>query len=74
MIAIKDIVKVLCEENSQSEYEMIIKEASRSHYITFSTFAFGRGTDFIVYDKRIFSVGGTHVIMTFFPEDESDII
>lgn len=33
--------------------------------ITLITKAFARGTDFIIYEKNVISLGGAHLIVTF---------
>jgi preprotein translocase subunit SecA len=42
--------------------------------VSFCTRGYGRGTDFICNDKIVEKEGGVHVILTFYPEDYSELI
>jgi len=42
--------------------------------ISFMTKAFGRGTDFKVYDQEIKDGGGIHILQLFMSEEESEEI
>jgi len=61
---IKDI-KIVTEEVTPEEKEMLIKRATFSKSVTLFTRMFGRGTDFVCNDQRVISKGGVHVLMTF---------
>ena len=69
-----DYIEVLSEELNYLEKENIISKATKKYHITFATATYGRGTDFITLDHTINGNGGTHVILTFFPEDEASLI
>ncbi len=42
--------------------------------VSFCTRGYGRGTDFICNDKIVEKEGGVHVILTFYPEEYSELI
>jgi len=47
-------------------------QAIRRWQITLVTRSYGRGTDFVCRDQGLVQKGGVHIIVTFFPEDESE--
>ncbi|CAF3372385.1 unnamed protein product [Rotaria sp. Silwood1] len=69
---IKQSVAYLTEEASSEEKEATIKRATTSGQITLFVRTFGRGTDFICYDRNVATNGGTHVIQTFLSEECSE--
>jgi hypothetical protein len=46
--------------------DSIIKAATRQGMVTLATKAYGRGTDFKIFDDRMEDCGGMHVLQTFF--------
>jgi len=52
--------------------DSIIKAATRQGMVTLSTRAFGRGTDFKIFDDRMEDCGGMHVMQTFFSHEISE--
>jgi hypothetical protein len=55
----------LTDENTVDEKNTIIKTAASPGKITVCSREFGRGTDFISYDKELDDSGGLHVIQAF---------
>ena len=56
----------------REERNNIIKSATRQGMITLASCMFGRGTDFKIYDDRMETAGGMHVLQTFFSYDLSE--
>ena len=52
--------------------DSIIKAATRQGMVTLATKAYGRGTDFKIFDDRMEDCGGMHVLQTFFSCDISE--
>ncbi|CAL6025644.1 Conserved_hypothetical protein [Hexamita inflata] len=65
-------VQTLTENNSAADKEGIVKNSVQQGSISLFTKEFGRGTDFICYDKNIDRLGGVHVIQTFFSDELSE--
>ncbi|CAL6013590.1 Helicase-related_protein [Hexamita inflata] len=65
-------VQTLTENNSAADKESIVKNSVQPETISLFTREFGRGTDFICYDKNIDRLGGVHVIQTFFSDELSE--
>ncbi len=66
--------KILTEQSSSVEKEVIIKAATSTGQVTFCTRIFGRGSNFICFDQIVNSNGGVHVIQTFLSEEKSEEI
>jgi hypothetical protein len=49
-----------------------IRRSTQHRKITFVTRTYGRGTDFICHDARVKKFGGVHLIITFYPTDDSE--
>ena len=62
----------LTDRLSPSERQNVIDRAIRSYAITLMTRSYGRGTDFVCRDEGLRKNGGVHVVVTFFPEHESE--
>ncbi|EKX45634.1 hypothetical protein GUITHDRAFT_71190, partial [Guillardia theta CCMP2712] len=62
----------LLDEMSPAERQSNIQKAIRPFTVTLMTRAYGRGTDFVCFDKALVKYGGVHVLTTFLPEDESE--
>lgn len=62
------------ETHSADDRNLKIKKAANKYNITLMTNSFGRGTDFILFDKTIAKMGGLHVIQTFLSVDASEEI
>jgi len=56
----------------KEEREQRIRSSTRHKQITFVTRTYGRGTDFVCHDFRVKKFGGVHLIITFFPQDDSE--
>ena len=56
---------ILTEEHEPSIREKNITMATHPQNISLMTKAFGRGTDFQVFDKKVQDKGGVHIIQTF---------
>ncbi|EOD26333.1 hypothetical protein EMIHUDRAFT_205325 [Emiliania huxleyi CCMP1516] len=55
--------------NQPDERASLISKATRQGQVTLATRSFGRGIDFVVDDEHMLTVGGLHVLLTFFPRD-----
>jgi len=64
-IKLRDHAIILSEDVSTASKEGIIRAAASTEQVVLMTKAFGRGTDFICYDKKLIDAGGVHVIQTF---------
>lgn len=60
------------EKNDPGAVKDRIVQATRPGNITLLSKAFGRGTDFVISDRRVKEAGGLHVIQTFVSEEESE--
>lgn len=60
------------EKNDPGAVKDRVVQAARPGNITLLSRAFGRGTDFVISDKRVREAGGLHVIQTFIAEEESE--
>ena len=58
--------------NSPEEKTQIIQQAVQPKAVTFVARKFGRGTDFVCRNEVLVTKGGVHLIITFFPEDETE--
>ncbi|CAL6043111.1 Helicase-related_protein [Hexamita inflata] len=65
-------VKLFTEKISPIEKEGVVRQAVTQNTVTLITREFGRGTDFVCYDKTIDGHGGVHVIQTFFSDELSE--
>eukprot|EP01126_Amoeba_proteus_P035442 TRINITY_DN3575_c0_g1_i2.p1 TRINITY_DN3575_c0_g1~~TRINITY_DN3575_c0_g1_i2.p1 ORF type:complete len:976 (-),score=254.01 TRINITY_DN3575_c0_g1_i2:133-2694(-) len=67
--------RVMTEDSSDEERAFLVKRTN-SGDITLLTRSFGRGTDFVCYDKKVNrpEVGGVHVIQTFISQEPSEEI
>ncbi|CAL6057008.1 Helicase-related_protein [Hexamita inflata] len=65
-------VKLFTEKISAVEKEGVLRQAVTKNTVTLITREFGRGTDFVCYDKTIDGHGGVHVIQTFFSDELSE--
>ena len=63
---------ILNETHNAYDRDSRIKKATSQGNITFMTRSFGRGTDFILFDKNILKKGGLHIIQTFISEERSE--
>ncbi|CAL6089204.1 Helicase-related_protein [Hexamita inflata] len=66
------IKQSLTEKVNEQDKISIIQSAVAKGAVTFITKEFGRGTDFICYDKSIDNNGGIHVIQTFVSDELSE--
>jgi preprotein translocase subunit SecA len=71
---LKNRTLILTEEHEPSVRERNVFLATQCSKISLMTKAFGRGTDFEVYDKEIFKNGGLHIIQTFLSQEEAEEI
>ena len=62
----------LTDKLTVSERDAVIARAIRKYMITLMTRSYGRGTDFVCRDQGLVSNGGVHIIITFFPEHQSE--
>jgi hypothetical protein len=62
----------LSDSLSKAKREQHIRWSTQSQKITFVTRAYGRGTDFVCHDARAKQFGGVHLIITFYPDDDSE--
>ncbi|CAL6057004.1 Helicase-related_protein [Hexamita inflata] len=65
-------VKLFTEKISPVEKEGVVRQAVTQNTVTLITREFGRGTDFVCFDKTIDGLGGVHVIQTFFSDELSE--
>ncbi|CAL6025642.1 Helicase-related_protein [Hexamita inflata] len=65
-------IKLFTENICVTDKEGLIRQAVTQNSVTLITREFGRGTDFICYDKNIDRLGGVHVIQTFFSDELSE--
>jgi len=64
--------QLLTDELDNGKRNNVVIKAIRPYTITLMTRAYGRGTDFKCDDPGLVKDGGAHVIITFFPEDDSE--
>ena len=62
----------LSDSLSKPEREQNIRWSTQNQKITFVTRAYGRGTDFVCHDARAKQFGGVHLIIAFYPNDDSE--
>ena len=74
MVDLKSHTRVLTEEISPKDKEGAFLQSTRSGAITLMIREYGRGTDFVCYDKRMLDGGGVHVIQAFFSTEISEEI
>lgn len=67
-------VNLLLSSSLAKDRDYAIQRAARCGQVTLSTAPFGRGTDFFCGDKKLESLGGLHVIQTFFSIERSEEI
>ena len=72
MVQYKGFSKTMTETTTQTEKTGLIKSAATKGNIVLLTREFGRGTDFICYDKELDKAGGVHVIQTFVSDLKSE--
>jgi hypothetical protein len=72
MRAIRGMVKTMTEHTKSKDKETIVRQAATKGSITLATREFGRGTDFVCYDKSLQAAGGMHVCMTFVPQQVAE--
>eukprot|EP00595_Chromulina_sp_UTEXLB2642_P001002 CAMPEP_0196764476 /NCGR_PEP_ID=MMETSP1095-20130614/6238_1 /TAXON_ID=96789 ORGANISM="Chromulina nebulosa, Strain UTEXLB2642" /NCGR_SAMPLE_ID=MMETSP1095 /ASSEMBLY_ACC=CAM_ASM_000446 /LENGTH=514 /DNA_ID=CAMNT_0042120201 /DNA_START=1445 /DNA_END=2989 /DNA_ORIENTATION=+ len=70
----KHRTKILTEKETETSKVNLIRLATSANTITLLTKEYGRGIDFIVYDKTVNDAGGPHVIQTFFSHNISEEI
>jgi preprotein translocase subunit SecA len=68
---LKNRTLILTEEHEPSVRERNVFLATQCSKISLMTKAFGRGTDFEVYDKEVIKNGGLHIIQTFLSQEEA---
>jgi len=69
---LKNVTSLLSEENTPTEKDIIVKQATMTNWITLITRTFWWGTNFVCRDERVGDQGGVHVIQTFFSKDLSE--
>ena len=62
----------LVDELNQDTRQSVVIQATKAYNITLMTRTYGRGTDLVCRDNRVTQYGGVHLILTFFPQDESE--
>lgn len=67
-----DDFNILSEKDTGAARDNAIIRATSAGTITLSTAPYGRGTDFICYDKKVEACGGLHVLMSFLPNDAAE--
>ena len=63
----------LTDALDDAERQVVIARAVRRFAITLMTRPYGRGTDFVCRDEGLRMNGGVHLILTFYPEHESEL-
>jgi hypothetical protein len=63
---------VLSDKLAENERKKVVSKAIERYRVTLITRSYGRGTDFVCHDEALRKNGGVHIIITFFPEDESE--
>ena len=56
----------------RQQRDRCIGQSTRHRQITFVTRTYGRGTDFVCHDARVKKFGGVHLIISFYPSDDSE--
>jgi len=64
--------QLLTDQLENEERKSVVLKAFRPYTVTLMTKSYGRGTDFVCLSSGLISDGGAHVIITFFPEDDSE--
>ena len=62
----------LTDEMDQARRQSVVIQATAAYSLTLMTRSYGRGTDLVCRDNRVTTYGGVHLILTFFPQDESE--
>jgi hypothetical protein len=62
----------LTDEMDQSRRQSVVIQATAAYSLTLITRSYGRGTDLVCRDNRVTKYGGVHLILTFFPQDDSE--
>ena len=62
----------LTDSLSKEAREQHVRWSTRERQITFVTRPYGRGTDFVCHSARVKKFGGVHLILTFYPNDDSE--
>jgi hypothetical protein len=70
-IAAGDPLK-LTDEMDQDERQSVVIQATAAYSVTLTSRSYGRGTDLVCRDNRVKKYGGVHLILTFFPQDDSE--
>jgi uncharacterized protein YegL len=70
----RDKAQVLTEltASRREDRDNLIRSATRQGTVTLATRIYGRGTDFKIFDERMETAGGMHVLQTFFSRDLSE--
>ena len=69
---LKGSTKTMTEETKPVDKEGLIRQAATSGTVMLLSKEFGRGTDFVCYDKELDRNGGTHVMQTFVSPELSE--
>jgi hypothetical protein len=72
--SMKHNVRIMTEETSEWEKEVLISQAATTGTVILFTADFLRGTNFVCNDTELNNNGGPHVLGTFMPENVSDSI
>jgi hypothetical protein len=56
----------------QDERQSVVIQATAAYSVTLTSRSYGRGTDLVCRDNRVKKYGGVHLILTFFPQDDSE--
>ena len=63
---------ILNERQPEKDRNLLIMRAMQKESITLVTRPFGRGTDFIIYERSVSEGKGAHLVCTFVPRDKSE--
>ncbi len=62
----------LTDAMDQGRRQSVVIQATAAYSLTLISRSYGRGTDLVCRDNRVTKYGGVHLILTFFPQDDSE--
>ncbi len=62
----------LTDGMDEGDRQSRVIQATAAYSVTLISRSYGRGTDLVCRDKKVTQYGGVHLIVTFFPQDDSE--
>ncbi len=66
-----DLLKLIDRMDLGNRQSVVI-QATTAYSVTLISRSYGRGTDLVCRDNAVTQYGGVHLILTFFPQDDSE--